>query len=91
MKQMLKKTESARLDTNVSVAAITGLEGAVEGIRAVENRTIAGKIIVYPACKGLKLLRLEELNEKLPEVGAKLNQGLWTKAAEKALLAIYET
>ncbi|MHC4745528.1 MAG: alcohol dehydrogenase catalytic domain-containing protein, partial [Planctomycetota bacterium] len=69
MKQMLAKAESARLDTNVSVAAISGLDGAVEGIRAVENRTIAGKIIVYPACKGLGLVTLEELNEKLPEVG----------------------
>lgn len=91
MKRMLAKTESAKLDTNVSVAAISGLDGAVEGIRAVENRTIAGKIVVYPACKGLKLVRLEQLNEKLPEVGAKLKEGLWTNAAEKALLAIYES
>jgi len=90
MKRMLAKAESGRLDTNVSVAAVSGLDGAVEGIRAVENRTIAGKIIVYPACKGLGLTRLEELNEKLPEVGAKLKNGLWTNAAEKALLAMYE-
>jgi threonine dehydrogenase-like Zn-dependent dehydrogenase len=91
MKRMLEKAESGRLDTNVSVAAVSGLDGAVEGIRAVENRTIAGKIIVYPACKGLGLTRLEELNEKLPEVGAKLKNGLWTNAAEKALLAMYES
>jgi len=91
MKRMLEKTESGRLDTNVSVAAVSGLEGAVEGIRAVENRTIAGKIIVYPACKGLGLTRLEDLNEKLPQVGAKLKNGLWTNAAEKALLAMSES
>jgi hypothetical protein len=90
MKRMLEKAESGRLDTNVSVAAVSGLDGAVEGIRAVENRTIAGKIIVYPACKGLGLTRLEELNEKLPQVGAKLKNGLWTNAAEKTLLAMYE-
>lgn len=90
MKRMLVKTEAGRLDTNVSVAAVSGLDGAVEGIRAVENRTIAGKIIVYPPCKGLGLTRLEELDEKLPEVGAKLKDGLWTNAAEKTLLAIYE-
>ena len=90
MKRMLAKADSGRLDTNISVAAVSGLDGAVEGIRAVENRTIAGKIIVYPACKGLGLTRLEELNEKLPEVGAKLKDGLWTDAAEKALLAMYE-
>ncbi|MBN2272380.1 MAG: alcohol dehydrogenase catalytic domain-containing protein [Sedimentisphaerales bacterium] len=90
MKRMLAKTESGRLDTNVSVAAVSGLDGAVDGIRAVENRTIAGKIIVYPACKGLGLTRLEELSEKLPQVGAKLKDGLWTDAAEKTLLAMYE-
>jgi len=90
MKLMLQKAESARLDTNVSVAAVSGLEGAVEGIRAVEHRRIAGKIIVYPACKGLGLVRLEELDEKLPEVGQELNNGLWTCAAEKTLLRMYE-
>lgn len=91
MKLMLDKTETGRLDTNVSVAAVSGLDGAVEGIRAVENRLIAGKIIVYPACKGLGLTRLEELGEKLPEVAQHLSDGLWTKAAEKALLEEYES
>ena len=90
MKRMLEKAESGRLDTNVSVAAICGLDGAVEGIRAVENRTIAGKIMVYPACHGLGLTPLEELNEKLPEVEESLQEGLWTKQAEQKLLERYE-
>jgi threonine dehydrogenase-like Zn-dependent dehydrogenase len=89
MKRMLEKVESGRLDTNVSVAAISGLEGAVEGIRAVENRLIAGKILVYPACKGLGLTRLEELPDKLPDVAACLQDGLWTIEAERALLDRY--
>jgi threonine dehydrogenase-like Zn-dependent dehydrogenase len=89
MKRMLEKTESGRLDTNVSVAAICGLEGATEGIRAIENRSIAGKIIVYPACKGLGLVTLEELNEKMPEVAERLNNGLWNKQAELKLLDKY--
>ncbi len=86
MKRMLEKVESDRLDTNVSVAAISGFEGAVEGIRAVENRSIPGKIMVYPACKSLGLIRLEELAQKLPEVAACLKDGLWTMEAEKKLL-----
>ena len=86
MKRILSNVESNRLDTNVSVAAICGLEGALDGIRAVENRTIAGKIVVYPACKGLALTRLEELKDKLPEVAACLKDGLWTTEAEKKLL-----
>jgi D-arabinose 1-dehydrogenase-like Zn-dependent alcohol dehydrogenase len=89
MKRMLEKVETGQLDTNVSVAAISGLAGAVEGIRAVENRLVAGKIVVYPACKGLGLVRLEELPRKLPEVAACLKDGLWTTAAEKKLLESY--
>ena len=90
MKVVLEKVESAKLDTNVSVAAICGLDGAVDGIRAVENRSIAGKIIVFPACKGLALTTLEELSEKMPEVAKVLDNGLWTKKAEQKLLEQFE-
>jgi len=72
--------------TNVSVAAVSGLEGATDGIRAVENRSIAGKIIVYPACRGLGLVQLEEMSKKMPEVAECLNDGLWTLQAERRLL-----
>jgi threonine dehydrogenase-like Zn-dependent dehydrogenase len=89
MKRMLAKLEAGKLDTNVSVAAISGLDGATDGIRAVENRTVAGKIMVYPACRGLGLTRLEELDRKLPEVAGCLNDGLWTPDAEKKLLEVY--
>ena len=90
MKRMLAKVESGRLDTNVSVAAISGLEGATDGIRAVENRSIAGKIIVYPACRNLRLVRLEDMDAKMPEVAKLLCDGLWTGEAEKKLLDLYK-
>ncbi len=103
MREVLAKAESGRLDTNVSVAAVCGLAGASEGIRAVESRSIAGKIIVYPACKGLELVPLEKLNEgfpfcdvlqngaqKIPEVAQCLSNGLWTKEAEQKLLEKYQ-
>ena len=88
MKLVLEKVKSKRLDTNVSVAAIAGLGAAVEGIRAVENRSIAGKIIVYPACKNLKLVKLENLHNSFPQIAEKLNNGLWTLEAEKILLTV---
>ena len=50
MRRVLAKVEAGRLDTNVSVAALCGLDGATEGIWALENRSIAGKISVYPTC-----------------------------------------
>lgn len=88
MKQVLAKVSSGGLDTNVSVAAVCGMQGATDGIRAVENRSIAGKIMVYPACRGLGLTRLEELHEKMPEVAKHLSDGMWNKAAEDTLLEI---
>lgn len=90
MKRMLAKVESGLLDTNISVGAVCGLNGAIDGIRAVENRSIAGKIIVYPACKGLTLTPLAKLKEKMPQVAECLNNGLWTKQAEKTLLEMYK-
>lgn len=90
MRRVLAKVEAGRLDTNVSVAALCGLDGATEGIRALENRSIAGKIIVYPACKGLGLTELANLKDEIPEVAECLSDRMWNKKAEKALLKRYE-
>ena len=90
MKRMLEKVESGRLDTNLSVAAVCGLVGATDGIRAVENRSIAGKIIVYPACRTLGLVPLSQMEQKIPEVARCLHDGLWTKQAEQKLLEKYQ-
>ena len=89
MKSVLEKVESGRLDTNLSVAAVCGFEGAADGIKAVENRSIAGKIIVYPACRNLGLLPLVDMGREMPEVARCLSDGLWTKQAEKKLLEKY--
>jgi len=86
MKTVLQKVESGSLDTNISVAAVSGLEGAVEGIRAVEKQLIPGKIIVYPACRGLGLTLLEELQTKKVSAAQGVKEGVWSLAAEGALL-----
>lgn len=89
MKQVLEKVERGQLDTNLSVAAVAGPEGAVPGIRAVENHTIPGKIIVYPMCKGLGLTTLDDLKKQAPSVAQALVEGLWNRQAERRLLAQY--
>jgi L-sorbose 1-phosphate reductase len=86
MKVVLAKVEMGRLDTDLSVAAITGMAGAVDGIRAVEKALIPGKILVYPACETLPLTPLDQLAKVLPAVAAKLDNGLWNLRAEQALL-----
>jgi threonine dehydrogenase-like Zn-dependent dehydrogenase len=89
MKLVLEKVQSGRLDTNLSVAAIAGLDGAIDGVRAVEARSIPGKIMVYPSCAGLGLTLLSELEGKMPDVAAALDDGAWTKEAESILLKTF--
>lgn len=88
MRIVLGKVESGRLDTNLSVAAVSGMAGAIPGIRATEDRSIAGKIVVYPMLKDMGLITLEALETEYPTVFAKLNNGQWCKAAEDELLAV---
>jgi threonine dehydrogenase-like Zn-dependent dehydrogenase len=88
METVLTKVQSGSLDTNISLSAISGLAGAVDGMRAVENHSIPGKIIVYPSCPQLPLMTLDKLKEKIPQVAEKLNAGLWTKDAEDTLLSL---
>jgi len=89
MLALKRKVEQGQLDTNVSVAAVSGLAGAIEGIRAVEKQQIPGKILVYPACQGLGVTPLPSLAKSHPAVFQALENGLWTKRAEQALLAAF--
>jgi len=58
---------------------VSGLEGAIDGIRAVEHNLLPGKILVYPSCHDLKLTALGDLD-------AALGPGHWNLEAETALL-----
>ena len=86
MKIVLAKVQSGQIDTNCSVDAVSGMAGAADGIAAIEGRTMAGKIIVYPALHDLPLVPLADLARRFPTVAAKLNNGTWCKAAEEELL-----
>jgi L-sorbose 1-phosphate reductase len=84
MKSVLAKVVARQLDTNLSVAAVSGLGGAIEGIRAVEKNLMTGKIVVYPSCRNLPLQPLEKFGSQLP-----LDDGRWNKQAEETLLRMY--
>ncbi len=87
MKTVLGKLERGELDTNISVDAVTGMEGVREALAAVEARTSGGKIVVYPTLHELGMVRLSELAARFPTAAAGLRDGRWTRAAEEALLA----
>jgi threonine dehydrogenase-like Zn-dependent dehydrogenase len=86
MRAVLGRLEAGRLDTNVSVDAVSGMEGVRDALAAVEARASGGKIVVYPQLHDLGMIRLGELADRLPEVAARLRDGRWTREAEAALL-----
>ena len=88
MRIVLSKVEGGQLDTNASVDAISGMSGATDGIAAVENRTLAGKIIVYPMLHDVGLIPLTELDRHFPTVAEKLDNSKWTREAERELLRV---
>jgi threonine dehydrogenase-like Zn-dependent dehydrogenase len=88
MRLVLGKVEDDQLNTNSSVDAVSGMAGAIEGLGCVENRTLAGKIIVYPALREVGLIPLADLPKHYPTVAAKLEGGMWTRAAEDELLRV---
>jgi threonine dehydrogenase-like Zn-dependent dehydrogenase len=87
MMVVLGKVLNDSLDTNLSVGAVSGMGGAINGLDAVKNNKIAGKIIVYPDLGDFPLTTLEELAVKYPSLKAKMAGG-WTKAAEEELLKL---
>ncbi|HEY3266301.1 MAG TPA: alcohol dehydrogenase catalytic domain-containing protein [Armatimonadota bacterium] len=88
MRIVLGKVTQGRLQTEASVDAVCGMAGATEGLSAVENRTLAGKIIVYPTLHDLPLTPLSHLPDKYPSVAALLKDGRWTREAEDELLRV---
>jgi hypothetical protein len=88
MRIVLRKVERDGFDTNASVDAISGMAGAIDGIASVENRTLAGKIIVYPMLHDVGLIPLSEIGRHFPTVAERLDGGKWTREAEQELLRI---
>ena len=86
MKVVLRKLETGELDTNISVDAVTGMEGVPEALAAVEERTSGGKIVVYPSLHELGMVRLTDLAPRFPAVAAAILDGRWNREAERALL-----
>lgn len=89
MMLVLDKTYSGELSPNRSVAAVGSLSAAKDGLKAVKEATLAGKVMIYPHIKDFPLTPLADLKEKLPSVYALLNErGEWTKEAEDEFLRL---
>lgn len=88
MQVVLGKVLANQLDTNLSVGAVTGFGGAIEGLEAVKTGKISGKILVYPDLGDFPLTELAALVAKYPSIGPKLKDGCWSREAEVELLRL---
>jgi len=86
MRIVLKKVDDGQLDTNASVAAVSGMKGAIEGLGGVDSQRFHGKVIVYPQLTDLGLIELSRLPDVMPDVAIHVKDGVWTKEAEQALM-----
>ena len=87
LRKILDMVERGDLNSDMSVAAIGGLNCARVGLEGVKAGRFPGKTVIYPQIPELPLMAIEEIPEKLPEVAPKLGPGgAWTREAEAALL-----
>lgn len=84
---VIQKTLAHQLSPNRSVAAVGGLEAALDGIQAMMEGRYPGKVVIFPQLRGLSLTAVTELKQSLPEVAERLAPGeVWTAEAEQALV-----
>ena len=84
---VMERRLEGTLSPGRSVAAIGGLETAAEAIQSVMDSRYPGKVLIFPQIHNLPLTSLKELEERLPEVAAKLGEDrMWTNSAEEALI-----
>lgn len=89
-RQVMERALAGDLSPGRSVAAIGGMNAAREGVEAMMEGRYPGKIVIFPQIQDLPLMGLDELKEKLPDIGAKLGPGnVWTQEAEAALIEKY--
>ena len=90
LRRILEMVEAGQLNTDMSVAAIGGLDCARDGLEAVRDAKFPGKTVIYTQIPDLPLTPLEDVPVNIPELKDKLGpQGCWTKLAEEALLEKY--
>ncbi|MFD3163905.1 alcohol dehydrogenase catalytic domain-containing protein [Herpetosiphon sp. NSE202] len=84
---VIQKTLAGELSPNRSVAAVGGIEAALDGVKAMMAGTYAGKVVIFPQLSGLPLTGVDQLHSICPDVAAKLGAGnVWNPEAEQALI-----
>ena len=78
---------SKKLQPDLSVAAVGGLNQLIDGLQAMLDNTYTGKIIIYPHVIDFPLTAMQEFQSRDPEVYAELTDlKFWNVNAEKKFL-----
>jgi L-sorbose 1-phosphate reductase len=85
MRDTLALTESGKLSTSYSLAAVGDMGAAAKGLKALMDNTFTGKVVIFPFAHGIGLKTIRELARDLPELANLLLDGqYWTREAETA-------
>ncbi|MCD7898024.1 MAG: zinc-binding dehydrogenase [Planctomycetaceae bacterium] len=83
----LRKLESGRLATRMSLAAVGGIEATWLGIKGVKENRFPGKTVIFPQVNDLPLTGMDHFQDVCAAAAPLLEPGnVWTTAAEEAFL-----
>ena len=83
---VVDKAIAGQLQPERALAAVGGMEAARDALEALVEGRFPGKIVIFPALRGLPLTPLDQLEAIDPDVAAALDpSGAWTLAAEARL------
>jgi hypothetical protein len=84
---VIQKAQNNELSPNRSVAAVGGMEAALDGIQAMMAGRYPGKVVIFPQLSRLPLTAVPDLKKAFPDVAEHLGPGdVWTIEAEEALI-----
>jgi D-arabinose 1-dehydrogenase-like Zn-dependent alcohol dehydrogenase len=83
---VMERRVAGTLSPGRSVAAVGGLETAVEAIESVIEGRYPGKVVIFPQIHNLPLTSLKDLKTQFPDVAAKMKDEMWTNEAEEVLI-----
>jgi threonine dehydrogenase-like Zn-dependent dehydrogenase len=85
----VRMAASGEISPNQSVAAIGGMSAMWDGVAAVKQGKVTGRVVIFPQIENFPLTELPELRFSLPSVHNLLGPGnTWTREAENELLRI---
>jgi len=85
LKRALSMVEQGALRSDRIVRAVGGLKALKQGVKAVQEGTYAGKVVIYPHLEDLPLMSIEDVKKEYSDAASKLDSGHWTREAEQML------